>query len=360
MKGAVLYEPKQTLVIEELELEEPGPGEVLVEMRSSGVCHSDWHVVKGEWPHIPLPSVLGHEGAGVVEAVGPNVTNVKPGDHVILSWMPSCGYCEMCQKGHPNVCYNRGEAGAATHVTGSGARINRMGGIGTFGSQTIVPEIAAVPIDKDIPFPQASLIGCGVTTGVGAAINTARVQPGTTVAVFGCGGVGLNCIQGAAIAGATTIIAVDLMDNKLDLGREFGATHTVNSSKEEPVERIKELTGGRGAHYAFEAIGLVAEPFVQSVHCTRNRGVTVWVGHAPAETPVTLDARDIMMEKTIIASMYGSARPQIDFPRLIALYKAGKLKLDELVTRTYPLEQVNDAFDALSKGEVARSTLSFD
>jgi S-(hydroxymethyl)glutathione dehydrogenase/alcohol dehydrogenase len=204
------------------------------------------------------------------------------------------------------------------------------------------------------------LVGCGVTTGVGAVINTARVEPGSTVAVFGCGGVGLNCMQGAALAGATQIIAVDLLDNKLQLAREFGATDTVNASREDPVERIKEITGGPGVHYAFEAIGLVEAPFVQSVLCTRRRGITVWVGHAPNDTPVTIDARALMPEKTIIASMYGSARPHIDFPRLLNLYKAGKLKLDELITREFSFEDVNSAFEVLGKGEVARSILTFD
>jgi S-(hydroxymethyl)glutathione dehydrogenase/alcohol dehydrogenase len=360
MKAAVLYEPRTPLVIEELELDEPGPGEVLVKMAASGVCHSDWHVVKGEWGHVPLPTVLGHEGAGIVEAVGPNVTHVRPGDHAILSWKPSCGVCEMCQKGWPNLCSREFAGSSKLRVRGSGKEINQMGGLGTFSAYQVLPEIAVVPIDSDVPMEQASLVGCGVMTGVGAAINTARVQPGTTVAVFGCGGVGLNCMQGAAIAGATTIIAVDLLDNKLEMASEFGATHTVNASQDDPVARIKELTGGQGVHYAFEAIGLVEAPFVQSVLCTRSRGVTVWVGHAPLNTKVTIDAQDLIMEKTVIASMYGSARPQIDFPRLLTLYKAGKLKLDELVSRRFPLEEVNTAFEVLSRGEVARSVLTFD
>ena len=360
MKGAVLYEHNKPLKVEEMDLDEPGPGQVLVKMMASGVCHSDWHVVKGEWWDIPLPSVLGHEGAGIVEAIGPGTTSVERGDHVILSWMPSCGICEMCQKGWRSVCNQPPRGGVKARTRKSGTEINLLSGLGTFGSYSVVPQEAAIPIDKDMPFPQAALMGCGVTTGVGAAINTARVQPGTTVAVFGCGGVGLNCIQGSAIAGATTIIAVDLLDNKLELGREFGATHTVNASKVDPVEEIRSLTGGAGVHYAFEAIGLVEQPFVQSIQCTRHRGITVWVGHAPLETPVTIDARILIYEKTVIGSMYGSARPHIEFPRLISLYKAGKLKLDELISRSFPVEDVNSAFEALGKGEVARSVLSFD
>ena len=361
MKAAVLYQPHESLKIEELDLAKNlDPDQVLVKLKASGVCHSDWHVIKGEWPHIPQPTVLGHEGSGVVEAVGSLVRNVKEGDHVILSWKQSCGICEMCQNGYPNLCEIPEDTRSLPKTKEGERKINKMAGLGTFGEYTIVPEVVAVPIDKDIPFPQASLIGCGVMTGVGAAINTAKVRPGSTVAVFGSGGVGLNCIQGAAIAGADVIIAVDILDNKLERAKSFGATHTVNSSKEDAVASIKEITGGAGSHYAFEAIGLIGEPFVQSMECTRRRGITVFVGHAPHNTPVTMDARTLMYEKTVIASMYGSARPHIDFPRLINLYKAGKLKLDELVTRTYPLDKVNDAFDALAKGEVARSVLNIE
>ena len=360
MKGAVLYEYNKPVVVEEMELGDPGHGEVLVDMKASGVCHSDWHVVKGEWWDIPIPVVLGHEGAGVVRAVGPGVTNVTEGDHVILSWMPSCGLCEACQIGRPNVCYKQPRAKATARVKRTGDDVPFLSGLGTMSSLAIVSEMAAVPVDRTMPFPQASLIGCGVTTGVGAAINTARVHPGSTVAVFGAGGVGLNVIQGARIAGATMIISIDLLDSKLELAKQFGATHTINAKDGDPVEAIKDLTGGLGVHYAFEAIGLVAEPFVQAIHATRSRGTTVWVGHAPLETPVTIDARDLMWEKTVIGSMYGSARPHIDFPRLISLYQSGQLMLDELITRSFPVEEVNEAFRVLANGEVARSVLTFE
>ena len=235
-----------------------------------------------------------------------------------------------------------------------------MSGIGSFSTYQVVPESAAIAIDKDIPFPQAALVGCGVTTGVGAAINTAKVQPGTSAAIFGAGGVGLNVIQGCHLAGATTIIAVDLLDNKLDLAKEFGATHTINASKEDPVAKIIEICNGQGAHYAFEAIGLVEKPFIQSIQCTRSRGISIWVGHAPFNTPVTVDARELMQEKIVMGSMYGSAQPKITFNRLLNLYKSGKLRLDELISKTYILEDVNDAFVALANGEVARSTLTFE
>lgn len=358
MKAAVLYEPKTSLKIEQFDLPETGPDQVLVRLVASGVCHSDWHVVKGDWPHIPLPTILGHEGAGVVEDVGKAVSGIKVGDHVILTWKLSCGVCEMCQQGYPNLCERPPDTRYLPRLHDSQEPMQKMVGLGTFGTYTVVPQEAAIPIDKAMPLEQASLLGCGVMTGVGAAINTAKVQPGRSVAVFGCGGVGLNVIQGAALASAEPIIAVDILDNKLDLAKLFGATHTINSAREDPVERIREITGGPGAHYAFEAIGLVSQPFVQSILCTRKRGVTIYVGHAPFNTPVELDARMLMHEKMVMGSYYGTARPHIDFPRLIKLYQSGKLKLDELVTRRYPLEQVNDAFEALARGEVARSVLN--
>ena len=360
MKAPVLYEPNTPLVVEELDLDEPRQGEVKVKMMATGVCHSDWHVVKGDWPRIPLPSILGHESAGVIEAVGPEVTSLATGDHVVLTWKPGCGRCEMCRQGWLSVCDLMPSVPSKPRVRGTGAEINQMIGLGGFGSYTVVPETVAVRIDRDIPFAQAALVACGVSTGVGAVFNTACVRPGTSVAVFGCGGVGLNCIQGSAIAGATTVIAVDLLDQKLDFAREFGATHTVNASREDPVERIKELTEGQGAHYAFEAVGLVEKPFVQSIECTRKRGVTVWIGAAPNDTPVTIDAMALFYEKTVMGSYLGSTRPHIDIPRFLSLYRAGKLKLDELITRSFALEEINTAFEALSKGEVARGVIAFD
>ena len=358
MRAAVLYQPNTALVIEEFDLPPTGPHHVRVGLVASGVCHSDWHIVKGEWPHIPIPTILGHEGAGVVEEVGAEVTGVAVGDHVVLSWKRNCGQCEMCQRGYPNLCDDVPDERTFPRFRGSDRTMRKLLGLGTFSTSTVVPQDVVIPIDQDVPLQQAALIGCGVMTGVGAVLNTARVEAGASVAVFGCGGVGLNCIQGAALAGAQPIIAVDLRANKLDMARLFGATHTVDASEVDPVERIRELTGGAGAHYAFEAIGLTGEPFRQSIECTRKRGVTVFVGHAPHSTPVDFDARMLMPEKMVIGSMYGTCRPRVDVPRLIGLYQAGKLKLDELVTRTYPLEQVNQAFAALAEGQVARSVLS--
>jgi S-(hydroxymethyl)glutathione dehydrogenase/alcohol dehydrogenase len=358
MQGAVLYEPNTPLVVERFELPKPGPEHVRVKLVASGVCHSDWHVIKGDWPHIPIPSILGHEGAGIVEEVGAAVSGIAVGDHVVLSWKRNCGLCEMCQRGYPNLCDALPDERALPRFPGSERTMRKLLGLGTFSTETIVPQDVVIPIDKSVPLAQAALIGCGVLTGVGEVINTAQVSPGASVAIFGCGGVGLNCLQGAALAGAEPIIAIDLRANKLDMARVFGATHVIDAGREDPVERIREITGGPGAHYAFEAIGLTGEPFRQAIECTRKRGVTVFVGHAPHGTSVDFDARMLMPEKTVIGSMYGTARPHVDIPRLIRLYGAGKLKLDELVTRTYPLEQVNDAFAALAEGRVARSVLA--
>jgi S-(hydroxymethyl)glutathione dehydrogenase/alcohol dehydrogenase len=358
MQAAVLYKPNTPLRIEEFELPELGPRHVRVRLVASGVCHSDWHIVKGEWPHIPIPSILGHEGAGIVEAVGGAVQGIAEGDHVVLSWKRNCGLCEMCQKGFPNLCDEVPDEATFPRFAGSDRIMRKLLGLGTFSTATVVPEDVVIPIDKSVPLAQAALIGCGVLTGVGAVINTAKVEPGASVAVFGCGGVGLNCIQGAVLAGAEPIIAVDLRANKLEMGKAFGATHTINAAEMDPIERIREITGGPGAHYAFEAIGLTGEPFRQAIECTRKRGVTVFVGHAPHDTPVAFDARMLMPEKTVIGSMYGTARPHVDIPRLIALYRRGRLKLDELVTRSYPLTGVNEAFKALAEGQVARSVLT--
>ena len=358
MKAAVLYKVKTPLKIEEFDLPDTGPDQVRVRLVASGVCHSDWHVAKGDWPHIPVPTILGHEGAGVVEEVGANVNGIQAGDHAILAWKLGCGLCEMCQEGYPNLCDLPPDTRGLPKFQGRSKTMNKMLGLGTFGAYTVVPKEAIIPIDKDVPLELASLLGCAVMTGVGAVINTAKVQPGKSVAVFGCGGVGLNCIQGAALVGADPIIAIDIRDHKLETAKLFGATHTINAADDDPVPLIQKISGGPGAHYAFEAIGLVAEPFVQSILCTRKRGLTVYVGHAPFDTPVALDARMLMHEKMVMGSYYGTARPHIDIPRLIKLYQAGKLKLDELVSRTYSLEQINEAFEALEKGEVARSILS--
>ena len=360
IRAAVLHEPNTPLEIMDFELPPLKADNIEVRIVASGVCHSDWHIVKGEWSMVQLPSILGHEGAGIVEAVGEDIHDVKVGDHVILSWKPNCGYCESCQRGHPAVCNMEHDPSTAPLYPSTKLPMPKMSGLGTFSTRTVVQRASLVPIAQDMPLDKAALIGCGVMTGVGAVINTAGVEPGSSVAVFGCGGVGLNCIQGARLANAAPIIAVDLLDNKLDMAREFGATHVVNASKENPVERIRAITGGPGTHYAFEAIGLTAAPFIQSLECTRPRGVTVYVGHAPVDTELKMDARMWIAEKTVIGSLYGSARTHIDFPRIVQLYKEGKIQIDELVSREFPLEGINDAFEVLARGEVARSILRME
>ena len=366
MKAAVLYELNQPLVVEDIEMEGPKVGEIVVKVAATGVCHSCYHAVTGTLP-ATLPSVLGDEGSGVVEEVGDGVTLVKPGDHVILSWVPSCGQCIYCTQGYPNICLKarvrkENERGClwdgTTRFKKNGKPIHHFAWVASFAEYSVIPQESAIPIDKEIPLDKAALIGCSVTTGVCAATNTAQVRPGSSVVVFGAGGIGLNVIQGARIAGAERIIAVDLIDSKLEMARGFGATHTINAKGVDPIPEIQDLTEGMGADYAFEAIG-TRTTYEQAVAATRSRGVTVWVG-APPNEPLSFDAGNVFWgEKTVKGSLYGSARPRYDMPRLLGLYRAGVLKLDELVTRTYQLEQVNQAFDAMLNGEVARGLIRF-
>ena len=354
MKAAVLREVKKPLVIEEVTLDEPGPGQVLVKTAATGACHSDLHFIEGLWP-VPLPAVLGHEASGVVEQVGPGVSYVEAGDHVILLFVPFCGTCRFCTTGRPNLCTEGRLRGQTIHIGDEAVR--PFASMSSFAEYMLVPEGGVVKIRKEMPLDRAALVGCGVMTGVGAAINTAEVQPGTACAVIGAGGVGLNVIQGCALAGAEKIIAIDVHPNKLEMAREFGATHFINASKEDPVAKVQELTGG-GADYAFEVIGLPAA-IKQAFDMIRRGGNAVVVGMAPAGSEVTLGAAAFLMSKNVLGCTYGSARPRYDMPRIIDLYMAGKLKLDELVSRSYPLAGINDAFAAMKNGEVARSVLAF-
>ncbi len=354
MKAAVLREVKKPLVIEDVGLEEPGPGQVLVKTAAAGICHSDLHFIDGAWP-TPLPAVLGHEAAGVIERAGEGVTYVEPGDHVILLFVPFCGRCEYCSIGRPNLC-------TKARVTSPTLRIgDKMGvpfaGMSAFAEYMVVNEGALVKIRPDMPLDRASLIGCGVMTGVGAAINTARVRAGSSCAVIGTGGVGLNVIQGCALAGAERIIAVDVRANKLEMAKTFGATHVVDASKDNPVQAVKDLTRG-GVDYAFEVIGLPAA-ITQAFDMVHRGGEAIVVGMAPFGSEATISATAFLEEKVLRGCYYGSTRPRADMPRLVDLYMAGKLKLDELVSRRYPLEGINDAFDALRAGEVARSVITF-
>ena len=354
MKAAILREAKKPLVIEEVTLDEPGPGQVMVKTAASGVCHTDLYFIDGTWP-MRTPAILGHEAAGVVERVGEGVTYVEPGDHVILLFVPFCGKCRNCTTGRPNLCGEGGIRSQTLHI--GDQAVAPFVSMSSFAEYMVVPEGGLVKIRDEVPLDKAALVGCGVMTGVGAAINTAKVQPGTTCAVIGTGGVGLNVIQGCALAGAERIIAIDIHPNKLEMAREFGATHFVDASKEDPVEKVRELTDG-GADYAFEVIGL-PKAIVQAFDMVRSGGEAIIVGMAPLGSEAPISAVAFLQEKVLRGCMYGSTRPRYDMPRLLDLYMAGKLKLDELVSRTYPLEGINDAFAAMQNGEVARSVIVF-
>jgi S-(hydroxymethyl)glutathione dehydrogenase/alcohol dehydrogenase len=362
IEAAVCYAPHVPLSVEEVELDAPKEGEVLVRMASAGVCHSDYHVMKGEWTP-PLPMVLGHEAAGVVEAVGPGVTMSKPGDHVILNFRPNCGWCRYCSAGRPVLC--NGAASPRWFMFDGSVRLHKgatdiyhFARVASFAQYAVVPQSGAVPVRKDMPLDKACLVGCSVMTGVGAVINTAKVQPGSSVVVIGCGGIGLNVIQGAVLAGASRVIAVDMLENKLAFAREFGATDVIDAGRGSAVERIIDMTDG-GADYAFEAIGK-SQTILQAYESTGPGGVTTVVGMAPETDAVTINALSIPRgEKVIMGSWYGSARPWLDLPKMVDLYMDGRLKIDPLVSRSYPLAQINEAYDALNNGEVARSILTF-
>jgi NDMA-dependent alcohol dehydrogenase len=362
MKAAVLYEVGQPLAIEDVTLLPPKAGEVRVRFAASGVCHSDLHYIKGDRLH-PKPVVLGHEGAGVVEEIGPGVTYARPGDHVILSFVPACGQCQDCINGRPNLCAVRyglrgGLLDGTTRLRKGDLELKHFACVSSFAESAIVPEAGLVKIPANMPLDKAALVGCCVTTGVGAALWTARVEPGSSVVVIGCGGVGLNVIQGAALAGAERIIAVDILPSKLEYAEEFGATHTINASETDPVQAVRDLTAGEGADYAFEVIGLTRTA-QQALLCTRRGGKAVIVGVIRHGEQLTIDPDFLHQDRVLMGCTYGSANMRAAMPKLVDLYLARKLKLDELVSRTYRLEEINTAFAALEHGEVARSIIRY-
>jgi S-(hydroxymethyl)glutathione dehydrogenase/alcohol dehydrogenase len=355
VRAAVLYERRTPLVVENLDLVEPGPGEVEIDLVASGVCHSDLHHIQRDNTASKLPLALGHEGAGVVRRVGPNVTRVSPGDHVIIAFGPKCGECYYCVRGMPHLCTPA--APARPRLFRGDLVINQFLEVATYAERTVVSDKNVVKIRDDAPLAACSLVACGVTTGIGAVINTAKVEPGSNVLVVGAGGVGLNVIQGARLAGATRIIAVDIRDNKLELAREFGATHVINSTRDDVPETAKALTGGYGVDYAFEVIGLPAT-ITQAYESIHKGGVAVVVGVSDERAELTIKPVWMMRQaKTLMGCAYGSARPQVDFPKIVDLYMAGKIQLDELITRRYGLDEINEAFRAMEAGEVARSIL---
>jgi len=359
MKAAVLREINRPLSIEDVTIDNPAPHEVLVRTVAAGVCHSDLHFQNGAYTY-PMPAVLGHESAGVVEKVGSEVHYVKPGDHVITCLSVFCGHCEYCTKGRPVLCSKeetRRPRTGKSRLSKDGAPVWQFLDLSSYAEQMLVHENAIVKIDKEMPLDRAALIGCGVMTGAGAVMNTARIPAGSTVAVIGCGGVGLAAIQGARIAGASRIIAVDTVASKLELAKRMGATDGVNAKLGDPVEQVKQLTGG-GVEYSFEAIGLkrTAE---QSFEMLRNGGTATVIGMIPVGTKIELHGVDFLFEKRIQGSSMGSNAFRVDMPRFVELYKQGRLNLDDLISKRIKLEQVNDAFEDLKKGELARSVIMF-
>ena len=362
MKAAILNDYQTPLSIEDVTIDSPKAGEVKVRIAATGVCHSDYHVMKGEWK-FGVPVILGHEASGIVEEVGSGVTGIVPGDHAALSFRPWCGRCRLCILGRSVMC--EGYTGDRFKMHDGTSRVHRgsedlnvLGRMGSFAEYVVMPAEQVVPVRKDIPLDELAIIGCAVTTGVGAVLNTAKVEAGATVAVIGCGGVGLNVIQGAALAGASRIIAVDLLDNKLAYAKQFGATDTVNGTSGDAVGQVREMTGG-GVDYAFEVIGN-ARTAEQAIEMTRQAGTAVIVGMAPQHQQAKFDPLLFVQKETrLLGSWYGSARPRLDFQRFIDLTVAGKLKVREMISEKYTLDQINEAYDRLGRGEVARSVIEF-
>ena len=357
MKAAVLYEYNQPLVIEEIALDPPKRGEVLFRLVASGICHSDVNVVKGQ-ERAPLPIILGHEAAGIVEEVGEGVVGIKAGDRVTAGLWRSCGHCFYCTSGYPNNC-------ETPHVLDEEIRAHNHKGepvklgmrVAGWAEYAVVDQTQIVHVPEDIALETAALIGCGVITGVGAVINTAQVEAGSSVAVVGLGGVGINAVQAAKLAGARHVVAIDILDSKLETAEAFGATHLVNAAREDAIKIVNDLTAGRGADYVFVTVGS-ARGVADSIDMIRKRGTVVLIGllDGTAPLPVTNVA---LSEKRVIGSYLGSSRLPILVPRLLELYRQGRLKLDELITASYPLERINEAIAVVDRGEAVRNIIVF-
>ncbi len=361
MKAAVLFESPGKLSIEEVRIDRPRPREVLIRVGATGLCHSDLHYLERPAP-LKGPTVLGHEGAGVVEAVGSDVTYVRPGDHVITFPTGFCGQCEWCLAGRPTLCGQQGLQRSSDDEPrlrlSGGERCEQFVGLATFAEEMLVHENAMVKIDPDMPLDRAAIVGCAVPTGVGAVIRTAKVPPGATVAVIGCGGVGLNCIQGAVIAGASRVVAIDINDGKLARARTFGATDTINNSSGDADQQIGELLGGSGGvDYAFEAIGTKATCEL-AFALLRPGGTATLIGVPPAGK-LELPTGDFLRERRLQGSLMGSVRFRQDVPYFLDLYRSGRLKLDELVSNRITLEEINEGYEAITDGSVARSVVVF-
>ena len=363
-KAAVLERVASPLVVRDVTAEELRPSDVLVRNKASGLCHTDLEIIEGQlaWP---LPVILGHEGAGIVEAVGRDVSLVGLGDHVVCSWNPSCGHCFYCDRGQPILCepHTRHNAQGALLDGGSrlsldGARLNHFSAVSSHAECSIVHETSAIVVPKEIPFDRACLIGCGVMTGVGGAARMARIEAGASVAVIGCGAVGLNAVQGAALERAETIVAIDIDAGRLAMAKAFGATHTINARANDLIAQVKDLTGGRGADYVLECAG--NEKALQTMlEVARPGAEIVILGKTNVNQMVSLRFGAMMGEKRMIRSSYGGARPRRDFPWLARLYLDGRLKLDELITRRITLGEINDGFAAMTRGEAVRTVITF-
>jgi S-(hydroxymethyl)glutathione dehydrogenase / alcohol dehydrogenase len=362
IQAALLFESRRPFEIVEVDLSDPRPGEVLVRIAAAGVCHSDYHLVSGATKH-PMPVVAGHEGAGIVESVGPGVASIHPGDHVILNWAPACGRCFYCDRGKSNLCDTyTGPIWAGTMLDGTtrltldGRPVYHYCGLASFATHAVVPEQSCVVVRRDVPLAVAALVGCAVATGVGAAMYTAQVRPGDSVAVFGCGGVGLCILQGAKLCGAQTLIAIDTNPQKMEIARRFGATHAIPAGPD-ALASIRQATAGRGVDHAFEAVGL---PAVQeaALDAVRPGGNLILAGLSPMGTGTNLPGALLTrQEKTVKGSYYGSVQPQRDFPMLVDLYRSGRLDLDQLISKQYTLAQINDAYDDMLSGRTARGVI---
>ncbi len=364
-RAAVLNKVNEPMTLDTLEMATLAPTDVLVRIKASGLCHTDLEVIQGSLAY-PLPIVLGHEGAGIVEAVGSEVTQVKGGDHVILSWNPHCGHCFYCERDLPILCepFSRNQPkglllDGKSRMRRAGEQVHHYSVTSTHAEYTIVPESGAIAVPKDIPFDRACVIGCGVMTGVGAAVRKARVEAGSNVVVIGCGAVGLNVLQGAKLSDAGKIIAVDVGKARLDRAAQFGATHSVDGTAGNALDQIKALTDGRGADYVFEAAGNKST-FRLSVEAVRPGGQVVWLGKIKVSEEVSFRWGSLMGEKRVVRSSYGDARPRRDFPWIVNEYLKGRLKLDELITNRIRLEDINEGFASLARGEGIRTVVMFD
>ena len=360
MKAAVFHAPNQPLTIEEVAINKPSPREVLLRTAFAGLCHSDLHFIEGLYP-TPTPVVLGHESSAVVEAVGDGVTYVKPGDQVITCLSVFCGTCPQCVTGHPNLCENtevKLPPGVSRRLTWKGGELmNQFLNLSSFAEQMLVHENSMVKIDPDIPLDRAALVGCGVMTGVGAVFNAAKVEPGATVAVIGCGGVGLSAVNGAALAGAERIIAIDTVASKLEIARELGATDTLNASNADPVKEVRDMTGG-GVHYSFEALG-TKNTAEQAFGMLRPGGTATIIGMVPLGVKIELHGYDFLRDRKLQGTSMGGNRFRVDMPRLLSLWRQGRLKLDHLISGRLKLDQINDGFAALKSGAPVRQVIDF-